>query len=79
MNRKAPKVIAIALSVFCVLVSCGSVSNSSSGSAAGLRAEDVSGSIDVSASKPASITMMVDGTLVSQEKEGKSLKKGGKL
>ena len=68
MNRKAPKVIAIALSVFCVLVSCGSVSNSSSGSAAGLRAEDVSGSIDVSASKPASITMMVDGTLVSQEK-----------
>ena len=65
MNRKAPTVIAIILCVFCVLVSCGNASTATS--ANGLKADEVVGTVDTSAVKPTSITMMVDGTVVTQE------------
>ena len=65
MNRKLRIISCAGLVAILLLTACGSASGQVG--AAGLTAADVSKSVSNDAAKPASITIMVDGTLITQE------------
>ena len=64
MNRKKPTIV-IAVALACVLCACSKTA--SGGVNSGLLESDVIGSSEGSFTKPSSITIMVDGTLITQE------------
>lgn len=67
MNRKVRIINSAMISAALLLTACGSSQDMSSIGREGLTKEDVIGSVDNSAVKPESITIMVDGTLITQE------------
>ena len=64
MNSKKPTIV-IAVALACMLCACSKTA--SGGVNSGLSESDVIGSSEGSFTKPSSITIMVDGTLITQE------------
>ena len=64
MNRKRPTIICAVL-LAGILTACGSTTAATV--SVGMTGSDVIGSGNASYTKPSSITIMVDGTLVTQE------------
>lgn len=67
MNRKLRAITPIILSVALLLTACGNSQEARSIGKKGLTKENVVASVSKEAAKPDSITIMVDGTLVTQE------------
>ena len=67
MNRKLKMTVSSMLSAAFLLTACGSSQEAVTASKAKLMASDVVSEVKTDASKPESITIMVDGTLITQE------------
>lgn len=67
MNRKLKMTVSSMLSAAFLLTACGSSQEAVTASKAKLTASDVVSEVKTDASKPESITIMVDGTLITQE------------